>query len=355
MKKILSLTAILLVSISSVFADAPTIYCELLESNRAFTIKSHIFWNVGYDKTLRIPESYISGNDTEIIRNFNLGKNRLKVKLYFPQKRQGRQLNASTTVHVTMYLNGREIVNTKHFGQHSQDFVSYNTAILYRPNLIKVYVTKNDDVKVRVEGKYIPKSNNGNYPNNEEKASIINYLSTSRIVDDERITKLIIKDNPPSNINNALINEKLENVTKRFSKTKNWSDRNMLLDPKYANDKVVMESIKSLRKSWNNVSIPIIAQYKGTRIGENKIGHPIKQLSFLLFQDSNGETYNFGYGNNNYSDFDLSKNNANYKDKTFIIYWEWKLSGWPAGSSFDDLILIQAYYPSIEKLELVSR
>ena len=193
MKKILLLLVTFLLSNSFVFADALTIYCEILKSDTAVSIQSHLFWNV--DENINVPKSFISGRDKTFTKKIKLGKNRLKVKLFFPKQENGRKLNATTTVFVTIYLNGKKIIYTEHFGQHSEDFVDYETDILCRPSIITIFLD-NDKVQTNVQGVYTPK--NTLYPaySLEDEMFALNYSLSSIYVDDTKICKDVFQYGP---------------------------------------------------------------------------------------------------------------------------------------------------------------
>ena len=117
MRNILLLITAFLFCNTLLFADIPSIYCEVNTDNyNSILIKSHMFWNVGYDKSVKVPKSYITGNNTTIVKDYMLGKNRIHLEMFFPEKRNGRGLNPSTTVHVTIFFNGAQILKTEHFG-----------------------------------------------------------------------------------------------------------------------------------------------------------------------------------------------------------------------------------------------
>lgn len=202
MKHILLLLATFLLINSFVFANRPKLYCEILNSDKMVDIQSHLLWDV--DANTKVPGSFISGNDTVFTENFKLGKNSLKVKLFFPKQESGRRLNATTTIYVTIYLNDKEIINTKHFGQHSQDFVKYELDILCRPNRISVFLNDKDNVQIKVQGEYIPKNRNPKFKDNLEKKFLLNYSLQSTHIDDVLITKDVLKYGPlPTTLNHV--------------------------------------------------------------------------------------------------------------------------------------------------------
>ena len=190
MKKILSLTVIFLLFINAAFADRPKVYCKLQNSSKVISLTSAISYNGGGN----LPNTFITGNDRLVTKDFTLGKYRVKFKLYFPKEENGRALNASTTVHVNIYLNGKEILNTKHFGQPSDYFVGFKTNILCRAYAIYVALDRNNQVRVRLMGKYTPKhvrENKNVWGKDDELGFDLDYLASSGLVNDVRVSKSV--------------------------------------------------------------------------------------------------------------------------------------------------------------------
>lgn len=76
----------------------------------------------------------------------------------------------------------------------------------------------------------------------------------------------------------------------------------------------------------------------------------------LNFEDVNGKTYDFGFGDNNLGEFVLCnepqfETNHKYLNRTFRIYWNWKITKFPCCDG--DYEIVEAYIPSITKLELI--
>ena len=153
MKKNLFLAAFL-VNISFAFADRPSIFVDISSADKVLHIQSHLRWNVAKDSALSMP--YISGNDTLITRKYTLGKKRIRIDLFFPEQENGRRLNESTTVHITVFVDGKEILRTHHFGQYSQEYVPRESSILCRPDKIIISLNRKNEVQLNVQGAFIP-------------------------------------------------------------------------------------------------------------------------------------------------------------------------------------------------------
>ena len=178
---------------SKVNADAPTIFLSILETNNNITVKSHLLWNV--DEKTEVPSSYFTGNNKTYTKKFQLGKNVIMVKFYFPEPEDGRRLNASTTVYVTISIDGKKIVQTDHFGQHSEEFVHFDTEILCRPNIISISLN-NKQLHLEIDGAYVPP--------NLDKSSFFPYsdesfhctFPASSFINDSLISAKVMKYGP---------------------------------------------------------------------------------------------------------------------------------------------------------------
>ena len=197
MKDILLFFIIFLCNISSIFADKPTLYVEILKSDKVVNIQSHLLWNV--DENTKIPKSFIVGSDKQIIKKYRLGRNRLKIKLFFPKQENGRRLNATTTVHLTIYMNGKEMINTKHFGQHSQQYVKHPDSTLCRPEIISLILLhkKRKMIQVKVQGVYTPKKThlNAQLSYSDERFAL-DYPFSSIVISDKQLAEDVTKFGP---------------------------------------------------------------------------------------------------------------------------------------------------------------
>jgi len=113
-KKIKSIAVFILIIISygNIKADVPKIFLDVLKTKLDLTIKSHILWNV--DNLTKIPKNYFSGNNKEIVQNYTLLGKDLKLKIFFPEQKFGRELNSTTTVIlyiILQWLNQTILVN----------------------------------------------------------------------------------------------------------------------------------------------------------------------------------------------------------------------------------------------------
>lgn len=102
------------------------------------------------------------------------------------------------------------------------------------------------------------------------------------------------------------------------------------------------------REQWKDVLNPFVATYTGNDFGDY---HQIN------FKDSDGKSYDFGFGNNDFGDTQLyyedenMYDNPRYFGKSLEIFWEWKRSTFPCCEG--ERKLVEAYLPSITKIELV--
>ncbi len=99
---------------------------------------------------------------------------------------------------------------------------------------------------------------------------------------------------------------------------------------------------------WSNVSSPLVVYYRGTDIGD---------YFHMEFEDAAGNFYDFGFGNNNYSGYNLfdedfmEEDNPEYLNKRFKVDWAWKISLFPCCSGEYDFV--KAYQPSILQMSLM--
>ena len=104
--------------------------------------------------------------------------------------------------------------------------------------------------------------------------------------------------------------------------------------------------IQSEMDSWNGVGTPIVVKFQNADFGD---------YPHLVFEDANNKTYDFGFGNNDLSNFTIYENendswvSPSLKGSSFSIYWEWKISSFACCSGEREMV--KAYIPSIVKLE----
>ncbi len=98
---------------------------------------------------------------------------------------------------------------------------------------------------------------------------------------------------------------------------------------------------------WKDVPNPFIATYNGNMFGD---------YFHIEFEDSDGNYYDFGDGNNYFGDYPLYHGTEQYDEnlsclgKEFIVTWEWKMSEFPCCEG--EYNLTRAKRPSITGLEL---
>lgn len=98
---------------------------------------------------------------------------------------------------------------------------------------------------------------------------------------------------------------------------------------------------------WKDVPNPLIAKYRGTDIGD---------YYHIIFEDSKGKSYDFGFGNNDFSAYPTlehveSSEDVEFVGEEFTIFWDWKVSSFPCCSG--EYEIVEAYIPTITGLELV--
>ncbi|MBK7573623.1 MAG: hypothetical protein IPI10_19255 [Bacteroidetes bacterium] len=127
----------------------------------------------------------------------------------------------------------------------------------------------------------------------------------------------------------------------------NWTIDDFITDKKYRSYEALRNTTAYNKEEWKDVKSPIVATYKGCDVGD---------YFHLNFEDVNGKTYDFGFGDNNLGEFVLCnepqfETNHKYLNRTFRIYWNWKITKFPCCDG--DYEIVEAYIPSITKLELI--
>lgn len=134
-----------------------------------------------------------------------------------------------------------------------------------------------------------------------------------------------------------------------FLSTASWKTEDFIITPSFKKSASLSNLIDHTRQEWKNVQSPFTAVYTGCDIGD---------YFHLNFEDAQGKSYDFGFGNNNYGDillFDTVayESNRKYVGRSFRIHWTWKISKFPCcDGEYDN---VEAYYPSITKLELINK
>lgn len=169
--------------------------------------------------------------------------------------------------------------------------------------------------------------------NNKENDTILDTLPTQKVIE-ENSDSLI-------NHNNIAKKEIERNVS-------DWSiDDFIITCSEYYKDELRL-TIKYEKEDWDGVKNPFVATYEGNDFGD---------YHHIEFEDANEKRYDFGFGNNDYGDIllfyddDQLSDNPKYLGKSFMVYWDWKASSFPCCSG--DYELVEAYSPSITKLELI--
>lgn len=112
----------------------------------------------------------------------------------------------------------------------------------------------------------------------------------------------------------------------------------------------LLADLKRQRNHWMNIASPFIAIYKGNDISD---------YFHLNFEDSLGTNYDFGFGANQFGQYQLFEpsghyiDNSDYLNQVFLIYWDWKIAQFPCCSG--EYELVEAYTPSIISLELIQK
>lgn len=135
----------------------------------------------------------------------------------------------------------------------------------------------------------------------------------------------------------------------KMNSIKGWSIDDFIIKCSENHIEELRMDIEYEIKQWKDVKNPIIAKYKGIWLGD---------YFHFDFVDEQGREYDFGFGNNNlgkYILYDVNDelgwfHNKRYLNKSFKIWWDWRVSSYPCCSG--DYELVETYHPSIIKIEL---
>ncbi len=139
----------------------------------------------------------------------------------------------------------------------------------------------------------------------------------------------------------------LEQKIEELINVSNWKIDDFIVKKKDRSSAALRAQIEYTKEQWENVNSPLIATYLGCDFGD---------YFHLVFEDTKGNNYDFGFGENKYEPYKLFDetdyaDNPKYLNKTFKIYWNWKITSFPCCEG--EYNSVEAYLPSITKLELV--
>lgn len=137
MKKVL--TIILLLFCVFTYANKPKLFLILKEKATNLEISSETIWNAdsSFDTKTYFKNKgythYFSGNNEEFVKTFSIKGYSVRVVAFFPKQLRGRKLNATTTIHLSVFIDNIKVFHSEHFGQLSEEFVKKEYEILPRP------------------------------------------------------------------------------------------------------------------------------------------------------------------------------------------------------------------------------
>ncbi len=139
----------------------------------------------------------------------------------------------------------------------------------------------------------------------------------------------------------------LEQKNEELISVLDWKIDDFIVKKKDRSSAALRAQIEYTKEQWKDVKSPFVATYKGCDFGD---------YFHLIFEDAKGNNYDFGFGENKYEPYKLFDetdfaDNPKYLNKTFKIYWNWKITSFPCCEG--EYELVEAYLPSITKLALV--
>ena len=97
----------------------------MLENEKRIVIGSEIIWDVEFvpfdaEQYFKDYDFYFNGSDKETYQIFWIDDNKIEIKAYFPLQLNGRKLAKTTTVHLSVIINGKELFISEHFGRYTE-------------------------------------------------------------------------------------------------------------------------------------------------------------------------------------------------------------------------------------------
>ena len=140
-------------------ANKPSIFLTVKknEEEKRIVIGSEIIWDLGYilfdaEQHFKNFDFYFNGNDQETQQLFWIDDNKIEINAYFPLQINGKKLVRTTTVHLSIKVNGKEIFTSKHFGQISEWLVPKLYGVLPRPLMIELTFDSYNKGNITIDG-----------------------------------------------------------------------------------------------------------------------------------------------------------------------------------------------------------
>lgn len=152
-----------------------------------------------------------------------------------------------------------------------------------------------------------------------------------------------IDDHPVFHFEN---NHMVNNGPDRSPETDNSTDYIISCPSVYETE--LIQYVDALREEWREVPNPLFVRYRGYEIGD---------YHHILFEDDNGNNYDFGPGNNDFGELQSLFEDYNFvynpedEDPLYRLFWRWKVSTFPCCSG--EYELVEAYIPSVIQIELM--
>lgn len=180
---------------SFAYSNKPSLFLTInkLEKEKRIVIGSENIWDIGYvpfDEAEHFKENdyYFHGDDEEYRQVIWIEGNKTEIIAYFPLQKNGRELVATTTIHLTIKINYKEVFNSEHFGQCSEFYVTKKFGILPRPKNLSIHFVDSDNTTISIDGMIgETKYENGNAL--QEHFAITYNLNKNKRIDDEKLAK----------------------------------------------------------------------------------------------------------------------------------------------------------------------
>lgn len=178
------------------YSNHPSLFITInsSENEKCIVIGSEIIWDIGYvpfdeAEHFRKNDYYFHGDDQEFREVIWIDNTKTEIIAYFPRQLNGRKLVETTTAHLTIKINDKEVFYSEHFGQYSEFYVTKEFGILPRPQQLSLDIADVDNTTISVQGMLgETKLENGNFIDQQFEI-LYNLEKTKKRIDDEKLAQ----------------------------------------------------------------------------------------------------------------------------------------------------------------------
>ncbi len=161
MRKFFVLIVLIVGMVAPALADSPLLIITLQHDKdlNSLHIASSIEWNrddLNEQKREKLEKNnifYSKPEGNKFVRQYKVGDKNIRVEMVFPKREQGRRLNESTRVELSLYNGERLFFQSQNFGQHSEEYtIKPKSGVKFRPQSLSLY--KVGELRLKVAGIY---------------------------------------------------------------------------------------------------------------------------------------------------------------------------------------------------------